>query len=529
MFDYPGRYTRTARAIVAVLVGCGVTVSGEANDRAFTNPYASVDWAETTPYYANLHTHTIYSDGSYAPHEVIDMYKDLGYHILALTDHDTDHVAARPEILYPWTELDRIYEAVKDRPNISWRWSDRKYKTLSEPWESRNPDELGMISVPGTEISRTHHIASLFCLYAGHTACEETAIAKTGKHDGLAVMLHPGRYDYYPAWYGYFYERFDHLIAMEVFNQNDRHPEDRAMWDRVLHRLMPDRPVWGMAGDDMHDKEHLGWNYNIIPLPELTKAGVRNALKTGAYYFYRPQQQMTGPSLHITDLDFTNERIRLTVSGEIAAIQWITHNPETGQSETISEGPHLEIADVPASAVFVRARIHGANGTAYTQPFGIRTPEPRERPVTPPGDLQALEGWRIYQDNNATLTLDESEDAIQLTYDLADGRWVAIVKDLDHITKDMVIRFDVRGEGAAISIEVKLEDGGGATYGQTLPMKSDHTSWYAIDIAVTDMKYWWGGKEALDLSRVALSFAIAQKGGDPGGAGIVHIANISIR
>jgi predicted metal-dependent phosphoesterase TrpH len=36
----------------------------------------------------NLHTHTTFSDGSYAVGTVIGRYRDLGYDFLAITDHD---------------------------------------------------------------------------------------------------------------------------------------------------------------------------------------------------------------------------------------------------------------------------------------------------------------------------------------------------------------------------------------------------------------------------------------------------------
>lgn len=35
----------------------------------------------------NLHTHTLFSDGSYTPQEVIARYKAMGYDFLAITDH----------------------------------------------------------------------------------------------------------------------------------------------------------------------------------------------------------------------------------------------------------------------------------------------------------------------------------------------------------------------------------------------------------------------------------------------------------
>ena len=39
-------------------------------------------------YKANLHCHTVLSDGAKTPEEVKDIYKNLGYSIVAFTDHD---------------------------------------------------------------------------------------------------------------------------------------------------------------------------------------------------------------------------------------------------------------------------------------------------------------------------------------------------------------------------------------------------------------------------------------------------------
>lgn len=40
--------------------------------------------------YANLHLHSIYSDGSFTPSQLVNIGKALGYKALALTDHETD-------------------------------------------------------------------------------------------------------------------------------------------------------------------------------------------------------------------------------------------------------------------------------------------------------------------------------------------------------------------------------------------------------------------------------------------------------
>ena len=40
-------------------------------------------------YKANLHCHSVFSDGKKTPYELKEMYKDKGYSILSITDHET--------------------------------------------------------------------------------------------------------------------------------------------------------------------------------------------------------------------------------------------------------------------------------------------------------------------------------------------------------------------------------------------------------------------------------------------------------
>ncbi len=117
------------------------------------NPYAGVDWEQTGRYKANLHTHTTQSDGRMPPAEVAGHYHQRGYHILAITDHD----------------------------RCTWPWE--KY--------SADPAELGMLPVPGNELSRHHHTLSLFCTLATQTRDLETAIAEVAEAGGVAVLAHP--------------------------------------------------------------------------------------------------------------------------------------------------------------------------------------------------------------------------------------------------------------------------------------------------------------------------------------------------
>ena len=357
----------------ALLLGWALTASAvEPSPRSFANPYANIPWQVSRDFLASLHAHTTYSDGEFAPHEVIDLYQERGVHILALTDHDNDHADARPAILFPWSLLSSIFDEIRDAPNPCWLRQGQLYRDFTGPWENRHPEDLGMLAIPGSEISRTHHIGSLFCDYAGNTPSEETALAEIARHGGLAVFFHPGRYEFPDDWYLDFYRRHPHLVGLEVFNQNDRCPRDRDLWDRLLHSLMPGRPVWGFAGDDTHTLDHMGWNLLVLPLAELTPGTVRSALESGAFFFYRPRLQNSAPALRVSRVIAAPDLLRLAFDGDVDTIEWITFDPASSQSSVFHVGPDLPMDRAPPAARFVRARIRAPDGTLYTQPFAVQ-------------------------------------------------------------------------------------------------------------------------------------------------------------
>lgn len=57
--------------------------------------------------YANLHTHSVHSDGKYSPRELVTIAKTEGYGAMAVTDHDT--VTANPEVAACCRELGMEY------------------------------------------------------------------------------------------------------------------------------------------------------------------------------------------------------------------------------------------------------------------------------------------------------------------------------------------------------------------------------------------------------------------------------------
>jgi histidinol phosphatase-like PHP family hydrolase len=306
------------------------------------NPYEGVNWAVFEPYKANLHTHTRRSDGAVDPAGVVDMYHDHGYKILALTDHDTKKTAATT---WPWQEF------------------------------GKDPVKLAMVAIEGNEISRFHHIGSLYSDYGDpEVASEEDAFQQIAERDGLAIFNHPGRYTESEKpgmqrsidWYCDHLLRHPKILGLEIYNQQDRYPGDRKTWDAVLSRLLPERPVWGLANDDMHaPSKSFAYSWNILLLPELDDALVRQALIDGQFFFAHSPQGKDGPPPPVIEriaVDEQSGTIQIEATG-YTSIEWISGG------EVVHTGTELDLSKL-SEANYVRAMIHGPEGTVVgTQPF----------------------------------------------------------------------------------------------------------------------------------------------------------------
>jgi predicted metal-dependent phosphoesterase TrpH len=337
------RFWRIFLAVIfPVIILMNIVTNDGCNKAAFRieDPYADMDWSNDGQYKANFHTHTTVGEASAEPESVINDYKSKGYSILALTDHDNNGPV---EPTWPWPEFDKGSQA------------------------------LTMVAIKGNEISEIHHMVSLFNDFGDSLVpSENKALEEIGDRDGLAVFNHPGRYEKSVEWYTDMYRRYDHLIGLEVYNKRDRYPGDRKTWDAILTQLVPERAVWGLANDDMHKPdEDLGFSWNVILLPELTRKEVRRALERGRFYFVHSPLGPTGPAVPVIESIQVNEQlgtIDLQVSGH-DSITWIS------QGNIVHTGNRLNLVELADVDKYVRAEICGPdNITIGTQPFLIERP-----------------------------------------------------------------------------------------------------------------------------------------------------------
>ncbi len=330
------------------------------------NPYEQVRWEQDLQYKANFHTHTTRSDGRLNPHTVVDRYHELGYAILAITDHNL--------VTYPWTEFSRMEASQR-----SHRLMEEAPETMPEDlvFEDRDPTALGMIDIKANELSSHHHMGSFFNHHPqpvyGHSMAystdEEESLQAVREENGIVMLYHPGRYDRPLDWYVDLYARHDHLFGLEVYNLGDRYPDDRILWDSILTVTMPDRPVWAYSNDDMHMASHVGRNWNVMILPGLSQEEVRRGMEEGLSYFVYAPEGHEGPAVpQIERIDVNNRRGRIAISARHhERVVWIAEGIH------VHEGHTLALDELPEGTTYVRAELHGAgNSVVGTQPFGIR-------------------------------------------------------------------------------------------------------------------------------------------------------------
>lgn len=341
--------------LILIITGCQPKWS-------IDNPYADVDWSMDKQYKANFHTHTTRSDGRMNPHSVVDKYHELGYSILAITDHN--------KVTYPWTSFSEM--EVNDASKK--RLEKEELEESSLDYENREPLKLGMLSIQGNELSHHHHIGSYFSDHNDTQTVEESLKATVAKN-GLLMFNHPGRYTrdnsevYTLDWYVDFLQKYDHLIGIEIYNQGDRYPNDRELYDAVLSRTMPNRPVWAYSNDDMHHSAKLGYNWNLMLLPELTEEWVRKGMQQGrSFYVHAPLGHNGSKLPEIREVRVNNRKglIEINAVGH-DSIRWISNGV------VVHRGSRLLLKDQHEIEKYVRAEIYGSdNFVMGTQPFGIR-------------------------------------------------------------------------------------------------------------------------------------------------------------
>lgn len=311
------------------------------------NPYEGVDWGSCLQLKSSLHVHTCNSQIEWGapegttvtPAEQIDRYTELGYDVLALTDHD--------HISYPWERFDR---------------ADSK-----------------LVAIEGNELSKNDNMVSLFNDYVdregmgpnnsdGFFGCIEGVQSR----NGVIYLAHPMRngeickadfatdvFARYPCVYG-----------MEVLNVGQPGRNNSiGLWDAVLSNLMPDRQVFGSSSDDAHSTSMAGRGWTTVLVTERTPDEVRRALTTGTTLFSTPLtvQNPQGDVPHIESIKLSRRRCTVTIDAtNCEQIEWVS------MGRVVATGKTFDYAKTAGVGSYFRAVLTGRGGQTFTQPWALK-------------------------------------------------------------------------------------------------------------------------------------------------------------
>lgn len=342
--------------ILIVLLALILSAYNPQNVKIAVNPYEKVDWKKTNRFKANFHMHTTNSDGSLTGDFVVDTYARNGYSIIMITDHDI--------LTWPWTEFSKI----------------------KQDWQNRNPDSMKVLAFPAIELDEPHHRGMFFAKFPGGCYDLDSTFQQARDSAAFCILNHPGRYwkikkkysagdKFSPEWYVAYLNKYPEIVGLEVYNRpTDSNPFDRILWDEILTRTMPSRPVWGFASDDMHVKKQMMGNYQFMLMPELSIPALKLAMKNGAFYSSNePDHSGEALAPRIDSIIVDQQRAEIKVfAHDYKTIRWISGingSDSTRTSKVIAEGDMFNYENFEKS--YVRFELKNDKGTTLSQPFGF--------------------------------------------------------------------------------------------------------------------------------------------------------------
>ncbi len=247
-------------------------------------------------YKANLHSHTNFSDAAKTPAEVKEIYKNMGYSVLAITDH---------EILIPHDELNdedflclhgfEMDVSQKDNPeNLPFRFIKSCHigfialepHNLIQPCYNREKYVYGDALKHRDKIKFDERLPD----YIRDVTPEAiTDIMATAREKGFFVIYN------HPTWNGQNYNKymnFNGMHAVEIFNGGcivlGYSADDVKIYDDFLRS---GRPLYCIGADDNHNftslnsrKNDSGIAFTMIKAEKLEYRSVTKALEEGNFY-----------------------------------------------------------------------------------------------------------------------------------------------------------------------------------------------------------------------------------------------------
>ena len=322
-------------------------------------------------YKANLHCHTNLSDGKHTPAEVKELYKRLGYSIVAYTDHDI-LIPHHHELSDAGFLALNGFEMEINEPK---RENFASIKTchicfvglepenITQPMWHREGEKLYLFgnAVNHKDEVKFDESEPDYVREYSHEKISE--IMNIGREKGFFVTYN------HPTWslenYGD-YMGYHGMHAMEIFNGdcnaagwNDRN--DHAYDDM----LRGGERIYCIGADDNHNNHDIGWAWTVIKADSLDYRTVTRALEEGNFY------ASEGPEIHA--LWYEDGKVHI----ECSEAQRITLNADMRYARAVHDNSgQLMSAELPVnqSCKWFRLTVYDKQGRmACTNAYFVDT------------------------------------------------------------------------------------------------------------------------------------------------------------
>lgn len=327
-------------------------------------------------YKANLHSHSDYSDGKLSPAELKKLYKEAGYSVLSITDHEGifDHSYLDDEDFltipgyeralndethyeekYGWNSVRTTHLCIypKDRKNLRCVADDPEYIYPKMRW----------MTIP--EIRKSmKYIGEPF--YFTPSVANVNHVIKEANENGFLVVLNHPDWSQQPFEE---YSQYEGLFAMEVHNTgctglgcND---STSVIYDMMLKR---GHKLFCVATDDNHNEYPIdhpksdslgGWV--MVKADALTHESIMEALINGNFY------SSTGPQ--IKELYIEDGAVHIETS-PACDIRIMTGNRFAEMEASYKDTLTSATFKLPAVCGFFRLEVTDTHGKkAYTNAY----------------------------------------------------------------------------------------------------------------------------------------------------------------
>lgn len=317
-------------------------------------------------YKANLHCHTTFSDGRKTPEEVKEIYKELGYSIVAYTDHDI--LIAHDELNDDSFLALHGFEMEINEPKPYDTYIPKTCHlcmigidpdNLTQPCWHRTRYLFGHAPEHREEIKFDDTLPDYERKYDPETLND---IMNTCREKGFFVTYN------HPTWSRENYSNYINysgMHAFEMFNGSciaagfdDYNPR---VYDDIL---CSGKKIYAIGADDNHNahfgtrRNDSGWAYTVIKAEKLEYRTITKALLDGHLY------ASEGPEIH--ELWYEDGKVHIKCS----AADRINCNYKQRKAETVLSENGVPVTEatfnVPETCVYFRITVTDASGKHAT-------------------------------------------------------------------------------------------------------------------------------------------------------------------